>query len=125
MFVFLSFLLAANTIPDRTGGVSGSWEGCLAENGIPTLRCIPIIFQNLIQAALFLSGVVALFYIIYAGFQYINSGGDAKTVEGAQKTLTYAIIGLVIVLLSFFIVNFIAGLTGTDCIKQLGFEVCK
>jgi uncharacterized membrane protein len=94
-----------------------SWDSCLNEAGVPTLGCIPIVFNNIISAALTFVGVVALFLIIWAGFNMITSGGDPKKVEGAKKIMTYAIIGLVIVLLSFSIIFFIGYTTGTtDCI---------
>lgn len=91
---------------------------------VATLRCIPAVFQNLIVAALIFAGVVAIFFIIYAGLKYINSGGDPKQVEGARHTLTYAIIGLLVILLSFFIINVIGEITGATCIKFFGFDTC-
>lgn len=88
------------------------WEKCLSTQGVAQLSCIPIVFQNLINAALVLSGVTALFFIIYAGFKYVTSGGDPKKAEGARHTITYAIIGLILILAAIFIVNFIQYITG-------------
>lgn len=51
--------------------------------------------------------LLALFFLIFGGIKWLISQGDKKQVETAQKTITYAIIGLVIVLLSFFIINLI------------------
>ncbi len=94
-------------------------------NGVATLKCIPAVFQNVVNGLLIFSGIVAVFMILYAGYKYISAGGDPKQADSARNTLTYAVIGLVIILISFFIVNFISGLTGTDCIKQFGFDNCK
>lgn len=52
-------------------------------------------------------GVVAVIMIIYGGLKYITSGGDSGNVSGAKNTLIYAIIGLVIVALSQFMVRFV------------------
>lgn len=110
------------------------WGSCVknvqVDNGrstvqVPSLDCIPSVFQNVIGAALLFAGVVALFFIIYSGIKFILSGGDAKQVEGARNTLTYAIIGLLVILLSFFIINLIGGITGVTCIQMFGFNNCK
>lgn len=52
-------------------------------------------------------GVVAVIMIIVGGFRYITSGGNDSNVSGAKNTILYAIIGLVIVALSQFIVRFV------------------
>ncbi|QQS65274.1 hypothetical protein IPO96_01840 [Candidatus Saccharibacteria bacterium] len=54
-------------------------------------------------------GVVAVIMIIIAGFKYITSGGDSGNVTSAKNTILYAIIGLVVVALSQFIVKFVLG----------------
>lgn len=98
--------------------------GCV-EGGVARLTCIPAVLQNVITFALVASGVVALFFIIWSGAKMVTSGGDQKRVDSARKTLTWAIIGLVIILLSFFIVNMISYLTGVECIKSFGFDNCR
>lgn len=99
------------------------WTSCL-QNGVATLSCIPIIFQNIINAALIFAGVAALFFILFAGIKYIRSGGEEEKIKSARETLTYAIIGLVIIILSFLIINIISTITGVSCIKQFGFGNC-
>ena len=99
------------------------WSNC-SQNGIATFDCIGPLLQTIISWLLVLAGIVALFLIIYAGIRFITSGGEAKQVESARKILTYAIIGLIIVLSSFFIINFIADFTGVSCIKVFGFSSC-
>ncbi len=90
-----------------------TWSDCL-EGDVATLRCVPLIIQNVVNAALLFAGVVALILIIYSGIKFIQSKGDPQGVDSAKKTLTYAIIGLIIILLSFGILNIIAGVTGVD-----------
>jgi len=91
---------------------------------VATLNCLPIVFQNIVSAALMFAGIVAVFMIVYAGIRYITSRGDPKAVEGARNTLTWAIIGLVVVIISFVIINFIGVFTGAKCINMFGFSSC-
>ncbi len=90
-----------------------SWDSCTIE-GVPTLSCIWVVLSNVINFALGASAVVALFFIIFSGIKYITSRGDEEQIANAKKTLTYAIIGLVFILLSFTIFNFITVLTGVS-----------
>lgn len=64
---------------------------------------------NVIRAGLVIAGYVTLFFIIKGGFLYIIARGDPANIANAKKTLTNAIIGLVISLLSAAIVTAISG----------------
>ncbi len=99
------------------------WGECV-DKGVATLKCIPVVFSNLINAALTFAGVVGVILVIVAGYKYLTSGGDAKKLEGAQKTLTYAVIGIILVVLSFLIINFISLVTGVTCIKNFEIGAC-
>lgn len=119
---FFSLIFASFPTP-ASAQVFKRWDdpsnNCL-EQGVATLRCVPIIFQNVITAFLMFAGAVSLFLIIYAGIKLVTSGGDPKQVEAARKIMTYAIIGTVVVLSSFAIVYFIGYITGSsDCITDL------
>lgn len=98
-----------------------SWDSCLdSVNQVPTLGCIPIAFKNVISAMLLFVGLVALIMIMYAGVTFVTSKGDPKRVEGAKHTMTFAIIGLVIVLLSFAVIIFIGYITNSgDCLNTI------
>lgn len=52
-------------------------------------------------------GVVAVVMIMVGGFKYITSAGDSSKVSSAKSTIIYAIIGLIIVVLSQTIVKFV------------------
>lgn len=96
------------------------WDKCIPEGfDAPTLNCIPLIVKVLINWSLILATIVALFLIIYSGIKFINSGGDPKSVDSAKKALTYALIGLIVVFLSFFIINFIAYFTEVNSIRSI------
>ncbi len=93
--------------------------------GVATLECIPAVVRLAIDWLFIFAGIAALFFIFFAGFKFMTSGGDPKQVEGARKTLTFAIIGLVVILLSFAVINLISQLTGATCILNFGFNICK
>lgn len=100
------------------------WGACV-NNNVPSLQCIPIVFENLISAAMMFVGAVTVILIVYAGILFVTSGGDQKKVQSARQVITYAIIGLVVVLSSFAIIYFIGYTTGATCITKLGFNNCN
>ncbi|HEX7042524.1 MAG TPA: hypothetical protein VF189_04695 [Patescibacteria group bacterium] len=98
------------------------WGTCV-KNGIATIDCIVPIFQSVVGAALALVGTTAVILILVASIKYITSGGG-KAVDEAKNMVTYAIIGLIIVLVSFFVIGLISGFTGVKCIMTFGFGGC-
>ena len=102
------------------------WNTC-APTGVATLSCLPLLIQTIINWALIFAGIVAIFLVIYAGFKYLNSSGDPKQAETARKTLLYAIVGLLLVFMSFFIVRAIGEIAGLnkDCYILFGFTNCQ
>jgi uncharacterized membrane protein HdeD (DUF308 family) len=98
--------------------------GCV-QNGVATLNCIPVVLNNLISSLLIFSGVVGAMVVIFSSYKMISSRGDPKRMHTAKAAMAYGILGLVLVLLAFFIVNLIAYVTKTDCIKVFGFSNCQ
>lgn len=62
------------------------------------------------QWILGLSGSAALVIIVYGGFLWILSGGDPGRIDKGKKALTGAVIGVIIVLTAWLIINFILGI---------------
>ena len=52
-----------------------------------------------------LCGIVAVLYLIIGGYQYLTSGANPDLAKRGAKTVTHAIIGLIIVILSYIIVQ--------------------
>lgn len=67
------------------------------------------IATTIIKYFSYIVGVIAIIFILYGGFKYITSGGDSSKVTTAKNAIIYAIIGLIIVALAQFIVNFVLG----------------
>ena len=94
------------------------WDSCLENGDVATLACIPIIIKNVVTAALVFAGIIAVALIIFAGAKYITSKGDQAKIDSAKKTITWAVVGLLIIFLSFFFVNLISTLTGVQQIAN-------
>lgn len=54
-------------------------------------------------------GLIAVVMIIYGGFLYVSAAGNQEKIESAKKIIMYAVIGIVVILLSFAIVNTVLG----------------
>ena len=65
------------------------------------------VFRRLTNTLLLIVGLISVIMLVYGGLRYILSGGDSKKVTDAKNTILYAIIGLIISLLAFAIVNFV------------------
>lgn len=69
--------------------------------------------QTILNVVFGVIGIVAVIMIVIGGVHYTISQGDSAKIQKAKNTIMYGIIGLVIVLLSFAIVNFVLnGLIG-------------
>lgn len=65
------------------------------------------LITTVINVLLFLIGVLSVIMIIYGGFRFVTSGGSAESVKSAKNTILYSIVGLVVAILAFAIVNFV------------------
>lgn len=66
------------------------------------------VISTVVNLLLYILGAVAVIMIIVGGFMYVTSGGDAGGVKKAKDTIFYAVIGLIVALLAYAIVNFVA-----------------
>jgi hypothetical protein len=72
-------------------------------------KLIMTIALNVIQAGLALVAYITIFFIIKGGFGYMTSAGSSDGMSSAKKTITNAVIGLVIAVFAASIVNAVAG----------------
>uniref|UniRef100_A0A7C4TLA5 Uncharacterized protein n=1 Tax=candidate division WWE3 bacterium TaxID=2053526 RepID=A0A7C4TLA5_UNCKA len=59
---------------------------------------------TLLGRFLLLVGAAAIAFVIYGGVQFVMSGGDPEKVTKARRTLTWAVLGTILIVLSYFIV---------------------
>ena len=68
------------------------------------------LIKNVINWLLGIAFGIAVLFLIIGGFWYMTSAGNEETAEKGKNTAINAIIGIVIILLSYVIVNVVAGL---------------
>jgi hypothetical protein len=78
---------------DKTGG----------KNATPVETRI----KTIVNMILYILGAIAVIMIVIGGVRYTTSGGDAGGVSGAKNTILYAVVGLVIAIMAYAIVNFV------------------
>jgi hypothetical protein len=61
-----------------------------------------------------ISGIVAVFIIMLAGFVMITAAGDSSKVSTARKTIVYTIVGLIVIVLARTIVFFVLSRVGAE-----------
>ena len=62
---------------------------------------------NIIKTMFFAVGVLSVIVIIFAGVTFVMSAGNSQTIQKAKTTIIYAVIGLIVSILSYAIVNFV------------------
>jgi len=83
------------------------WKDCVSPEGVPTLKCLEVVFSRLLFIA---SGliVLALFIMFIIGsLRYLTSRGNPESLKKAQGTLMWALIGTLLFVGSYLILNII------------------
>jgi hypothetical protein len=93
-----------------------SVAGCTVD-GAPTLKCLEAVFGNIVSVVISLAGI-ALFVMLSVGaFRYLTSGGEPKATEAAQKTMTSAFLGIILIIASYLILSLVSEFTGISLLK--------
>lgn len=65
--------------------------------------------KTVVNILLFVLGAIAVIMIVIGGIRYALSGGDSSAITAAKNTILYAVIGLVVAVLAYAIVDFVLG----------------
>jgi hypothetical protein len=65
------------------------------------------VFQVVANTLIFLVGAIAVIFLIIGGLRYVISQGEQKNIEAAKNTILYAIVGIVVAVISFALVQFV------------------
>ena len=65
------------------------------------------------------AGLALLIYLIFGGFGFLTSGGDPKAIESAKGKITGALVGFIIIFVSFWMVQLIGQILGIEMIKNI------
>lgn len=119
LLVFGSFLLGVSALALETGIDYGTLTGLGTQD-------IRVTIMQVIRIILGLVGIIALAIIIYGGWMWMTSAGNAERIATAKKILVNAVIGLVIIFTSFaissFIINALIKATGAGGGGGVGFS---
>ncbi len=63
--------------------------------------------KTIVNIMLFILGAIAVIMIIIGGIRYTTSNGDASNTKAAKDTILYAVVGLIVAILAYAIVNFV------------------
>lgn len=107
----LVFGVAALAVPTVVGAVD-VFQPCTGNTDSAVCKdtkneSVGKIMTPIINTLLFILGAISVIMIIVAGIRYTTSGGDSGAVTSAKNTLMYSIIGLVVAILAYAIVNFV------------------
>jgi len=68
---------------------------------------VRIIIANFIRFFLGFMGIILLIIIVFAGYKYMNAGGEPKEAENALNRIKNAVVGLIIILSAYGLATFI------------------
>lgn len=107
--VAATFMLPSVAHADCANTVQG---GVDCAKGDLTGTALNTSVTNIINLIIFSTGIIAVIVIIIGGIRYVVSQGDEKSIESAKNTILYAVVGLIVAVLAYAIVNFVlTGLT--------------
>jgi len=91
---------------DFDQGLNGG-VGATKTDDAKTITGVDSLVTKAINILLYVVGAVSVIMIIVGGFKYVTSGGDSAGVTSAKNTILYAVIGLIVAVLAWAIVNFV------------------
>ena len=65
------------------------------------------IAKDVVNIMFFIVGIMAVIMIIWGGIRYVLSAGNSAALTSAKNTIMYAVIGLIVAILAYTIVNFV------------------
>lgn len=86
---------------------SGADEGQKAALGCETDSTAPSVVEGIINGVISIVGILAVIIIIVGGQRFIVSQGDPSKITAARGMIIYGVVGLIVALLAFAVVNFI------------------
>ncbi|MBI4040141.1 hypothetical protein HY389_02195 [Candidatus Daviesbacteria bacterium] len=81
---------------------------------------LSLFFTRVVQLIYLAAGIIFVFMVIFSALQWITSGGDKEAVGKARARLTYAIIGITILSLTFVILNVLGNILGFQFFQPTG-----
>lgn len=83
-------------------------------NNPAQLKDLEAVFSLIIKAVAGFAILAVFIMLIVGGFKYITSGGDPEATKSAKSTLTYALLGIALLIGVWLILKFVSVFTGVD-----------
>lgn len=115
---------ASQTYAQDTAKWSGGCVGDQAgENDVATIQGVECLVNNALTIGTTAVGIASFVMLLVGSFLYLTSGGNPKGTEAGQKTITFAIVGIVVSLTGIIALNFISSFTGVKQIKTFQIQI--
>ena len=101
---------AAQKSPEQEAceGSGGTWSGTWPNGSCAQgPRTVTGTIKSVVNVIVFITGAISVLMIIIGGLRYTISGGDQGSITGAKNTILYAVIGLIVSVMAYAIVNFV------------------
>lgn len=72
------------------------------------------IVNNAVPLLFAFSGIALFIYLVWGGFDFLTSMGDAKKAEQGKNKITHAVVGFIIIFISFWVVQIVDAFLGFD-----------
>lgn len=121
--LLIAFLLSSLMFPSVVHA-QGQWTGvCVGDEitggeDVATLQGVQCLIANAFSVIITVIGLAGFVMFIIGSFRWMLSGGNTKGTETARNTMTFAVIGIVVALSGFIILNLIASFTGIRTITR-------
>ncbi|MFA6081234.1 MAG: hypothetical protein WC741_02400 [Patescibacteria group bacterium] len=117
--IFLPLFTVSAQIQEWETGPGGN---CVVD-GVPTLKCLEIVFGNILYMSTFFIIIVLFIMFVVGSFRYLTSFGNAERIKKAQGTLKFALIGFILFVSAYLVLTIIQTLfLGKDNKKNNLFE---
>ena len=117
------FLILFLTLPRLAQAADGHFVIDNKGLGVPTSNnaeaTVEIVLVNVIAIFFTIGGLGTVIYFIWGATDWVLSGGDKEKIAGARKKMTNAIIGLILLSLSYAIINIIGNVIGFNPLGAL------
>lgn len=101
------FAVAPVTYAACSGAANCINDGLKSTGGSSSKTDIGDVITTIVNVLLFLIGALAVIMIIVGGIKYTVSNGDSSAVSSAKNTIMYAVVGLLVAIFAYAIVNFV------------------
>jgi len=102
-----AYAAPSTQILDGVKAVDSGGNKCKDANGAERDCTLGDQIRTVVNILLYVLGAIAVVMIVVGGIRYATSNGESSSIKAAKDTILYAVIGLVVAIMAFAIVNFV------------------